>query len=395
MKIAYIVGNFPVLSETFVLNEVIRLKNLGHDITVFAFRGPNNDELKKFTDEGRQLASETIYLTKKEALFSVLTNPFSIFKLWKDNVFFQKNANGKPSFIMRIARAVALAKKFKSGGFTHLHAHWPYASQIAHLIILLTDRSYSISVHAHEVAHESGHFPLVMKTTRFSSFCNAGALNYLIKELTYDFSDKAHLIYHGVDINKFPFLPLHQITDSINVISAGRLTQTKGFDRLIRGCALACSRGAQVKLTILGQGALEPELRKLASDLDFTNHLNMPGWVSQDEVTEYMKASHVFALMADTGFHDGLPNVALEAMACGRPVILSPLPAVNEAIDDSVHGFILNSQNDIEGLAQSLEKFLHEKNLAADMGKKARERVIRDHDADTQIDRMVELFKAM
>jgi len=60
--------------------------------------------------------------------------------------------------------------------------------------------------------------------------------------------------------------------------------------------------------------------------------------------------------MADTNFHDRLPNVVLEAMAAGRPVILSPLPAAQEALTDGAEGFILSSAQDEEGFAAALAK---------------------------------------
>ena len=395
MKIAYLIGNFPVLSETFVLNEIIRLKKLGHEITVFSFAGPSAEDLNKFTHDGKRITEKTVYISKKEALIALLFNPIYILRLWNDNTFFQKHAKGKPNIILRMARAIDLMHKLKSGNYTHLHAHWPYACQVAHLASCIAGINYSISVHAHEVAHESGHFPLVMKTTKFAAFCNAGALNYLKRNLSFDISEKAHLVYHGVDINKFPLLPFSQIENSVQIISAGRLTQTKGFDKLIRGCALACSNGISVKLTILGRGALEKDLLKCAEELDFVSNLNMPGWVSQEEVTEHMKASHVFVLMADTGFHDGLPNVVLEAMACGRLVILSPLPAASEAIEHGVNGFILESQNDLNGLVHLLKKIISNSGLVERMGLKARERVTTDHNADVQINRLVDLFKSV
>jgi glycosyltransferase involved in cell wall biosynthesis len=60
---------------------------------------------------------------------------------------------------------------------------------------------------------------------------------------------------------------------------------------------------------------------------------------------------HLFALLADDTFHDGLPNVVLEAMALGRPVILSPVPAAKEAIRHGETGFVLSAIDAVEEFA--------------------------------------------
>ena len=256
----------------------------------------------------------------------------------------------------------------------------------------LTGIPYSVSIHAHEVAHEGGHFPACFETLSFATYCNKGAMEHLLKKLPEQARAKSHLVYHGVDIRNFEPLPMTKIDGTLNIVTAGRLTRTKGFDRLIRACAQARDAGMDVRLSILGRGQLEDEIRGVASEVGFTDYLDMPGWVSHDQVREYMKNSHVFALLADTSFHDGLPNVVLEAMACSRPVILSPLPAAGEAVDNGKEGFILESPEDYDGFVATLKVITSTENLVEKMGKDARERVCRDHDAETQIVFLQDLF---
>src|SRR5205823_2764513 len=100
----------------------------------------------------------------------------------------------------------------------------------------------------------------------------------------------------------------------LHLISAGRLTRTKGFDRLVRTCARFREQGGEIELTILGEGNLKFELQKMAQNLGFAEHLRLPGWLPHDQISEQLGSAHLFALMADTQFHDGLPNVVLEAM---------------------------------------------------------------------------------
>ena len=64
---------------------------------------------------------------------------------------------------LRLLRAASLSRRLTAAGVTHLHAHWPYATQIAYLVHQMTGIPFSVSIHAHEVEHDAGHFPLVLR----------------------------------------------------------------------------------------------------------------------------------------------------------------------------------------------------------------------------------------
>lgn len=393
MRIAYLIPNFPVLSETFVANEVGRLKALGFDLRIYSFSPPSLSDQLKLSDMSRALMKDTVYIDRRAMMTASIEMPGALLRTWTENRRMQAAATAKPSAIARLLRAVAVASQIKADGIGHLHAHWPYASQVAHLVHCILGVSYSISVHAHEVAHDNGHFPVVFRTLSFASFCNRGAMDYLLQRLVPDAHGKSHLVYHGVDVEHFPFADMPRNMSPINILSAGRLTKTKGFDRLICACAATRDTGVDIRLTILGRGAVEDDLRLLAGKLGFADCLTLPGWVTHDEVRQYIRDSHVFALLADTGFHDGLPNVVLEAMACGRPVILSPLPAATEAVTHHVEGYVLQGVDDIAGFVSAVQQLSSEPSLLRQMGLAARERVEVEHDADTQIKRLAVLFE--
>ena len=248
-----------------------------------------------------------------------------------------------------------------------------------------------MSIHAHEVEHDYGHIPVLFDSIEFAVFCNQAALDRLIENVP-SARERCHLVYHGVDLELFRPLPLPDAAAPLHVISAGRLTRTKGFDRLVRGCARLSDTGVDIKLTILGTGEIMSELRTLAEELGFYAQLCLPGWVPYHRVPEYIKDAQVFALIADTSYDDGLPNVLLEAMACGRPVIVSPLPAAGEAIANGVEGYILESANDIGGLVTALRSFATQPAQVRQIGAAARRRVEADFDARRQIPKLMDLF---
>ena len=262
---------------------------------------------------------------------------------------------------------------------------------VTHLASLLTGVPYSVSIHAHEVAHENGHFREVFRRLDWAAFCNRAAMEHLMVRLPESARDRSHLVYHGVQTARFTPLPMPDEPRPFRVLSAGRLTATKGFDRLVRACARAREKGAPVELAVLGRGDEEARIRQSAREVGFEPFLTLPGWVSHDEIWRWMARSHVFALMANVGFHDGLPNVVLEAMASARPVVLSPLPAAHEAITPGVEGDILAHQSDEEGMADLLVGLAADPERVRAMGLAARARVVSDHDADGQIQRLLAL----
>ena len=176
-------------------------------------------------------------------------------------------------------------------------------------------------------------------------------------------------------------------------MSAGRLTKTKGFDRLVRACARFHAAGGAVELTILGEGTVEAELRAIAAQLGFSQNLHLPGWLPHDQIAARLAESHLFALMADTNFHDGLPNVVLEAMATARPVVLSPLPAAVEAVKNGREGFVLSSAGDEAGFTEVLGRCAGDLVQLQTMGLAARRRVKHAFDENVHALRLKRLFE--
>jgi len=391
MKIAYLISRFPWPSETFISREVSDLMEAGVDVEIFAFEGPPEADMRLLSPQARALAARTRYISKASAAGALLRPGWQ--RAWALNNRFTREATLKTQPLLRLARAASVALQARKSGVTAIHAHWPYGTQVAQLAHQITGLPFSTSVHAHEVAHDNGHFRAAFETLRFASFCNAAAMNHLLDQLPSGARDKAHLIYHGVDIAAFSYSDQYPPHKPLRILSAGRVTPTKGFDRLIRACARGFAEGLDITLTILGRGPALADLRQLALDLGFSDRLDLPGWVSHDEVRSHILNSHVFALMANDDFNDGLPNVVLESMACGRTIILSPLPAASEAIEHGISGFVLPAVDDPESMLDFLRQLNSDPGLVRSMGQAARQRVVGLYDSRAHIRRLRTLFE--
>lgn len=112
-----------------------------------------------------------------------------------------------------------------------------------------------------------------------------------------------------------------------HLVSAGRLSPEKGFDRLIRGFASLADRQPQARLWILGQGPLEGELKHLARRLGLEEKICFPGF--QDNPFVWFKHADLFVL---SSHFEGLPNTLLEALVCGCPVVALAHPGGTEEV---------------------------------------------------------------
>ena len=134
VKLAYLIAKFPALSETFVSNEIFRLSECGLDTQIYAFARTPAADRDKLTLAARVLADRTVYIGKRELLLAAFSSPRRIFPHLLANARMQMVSTGKPRSLMRLLRAAHLARLLEQQGITHLHAHWPYATEVAWLV---------------------------------------------------------------------------------------------------------------------------------------------------------------------------------------------------------------------------------------------------------------------
>jgi glycosyltransferase involved in cell wall biosynthesis len=135
---------------------------------------------------------------------------------------------------------------------------------------------------------------------------------------------------------------------SFRAVAAGRLSREKGFDLLID--ALALARRRDLHLTILGEGPLLSELAQLAQARGVSERVHFAGFLRNPYPT--LAAADLFVLSSR---YEGLPNVVLEALACGTPVVATPAPGGTREILDGIAGCVVADAVSAEALAAALD----------------------------------------
>lgn len=140
--------------------------------------------------------------------------------------------------------------------------------------------------------------------------------------------------------------------DGLLVGAVGRLSAEKGFDVLIRSTRALVSRGLDVRLVVVGEGNERTNLERLVRELQLGDRVRLAGW--QADVRTYFEAMDVFAL---SSLREGLPNVLLEAMALGVPIVSARVNGVPRLVQDGRNGLLVNA-GDADGLTAALATVL-------------------------------------
>ena len=156
------------------------------------------------------------------------------------------------------------------------------------------------------------------------------------------------------------------------VVGAGRLVPLKGFDRLIRSAAQLRSAGHRFGLVIAGDGPMREELEHQVSALRLESCVRLPG---NCDLTRLLPVADVFALASD---YEGLPLVLLEAMGAGLPVVATRLAGLDDLVEASGAGILVNS-GDVNALAAGLGELLDDPHRRCDVGRRARDLIRERH----------------
>ncbi len=180
--------------------------------------------------------------------------------------------------------------------------------------------------------------------------------------------EKTTVIYNPLDLKKITEMARLekevyknvQTNCPINIVASGRLSEEKGFEMLIEGLSL--TKRTDISLSILGSGVLSEKLQQLIYDNKLENQVFLLGHKSNPY--PYYQQANAFILSSK---HEGLPNVVLEALACGTPVLSTPATGGLAEILTGVESCeILGSISSIE-LKEGLNKFNYSSRVPSDV----------------------------
>jgi glycosyltransferase involved in cell wall biosynthesis len=224
---------------------------------------------------------------------------------------------------------------------------------------------------------------------------------YTVNELTelYGISEnKIHVIYNGVDIERFKPRPNRTELrkefgldeDKKIVLFVGRLYHRKGLDTLLTSVPPVLKEFSNVQFVISGTGFKEKEesLKKLAKELEIEDHVTFLGYVPDEKLPDLYSTSDIFVLPA---IYENFPFAILEAQSTALPVISTNVGGIPEFLVDNENGFVIEPR-DPEQLTQKVLALLQNPKRATEMGKRGRELIEENLDWRLITNQVIELY---
>nr|WP_081904245.1 glycosyltransferase [Brevibacillus thermoruber] len=206
---------------------------------------------------------------------------------------------------------------------------------------------------------------------------------------------KITLIRSGIDLRKFPLQPPQPVVDgAFRLLSVGRLTEKKGMDTLIKAFARIRPQFPRATLTIVGDGEEKKKLHRLIRRHRLQHAVTLRGAQPHQEVGRELANCHVFVIACKTaknGNQEGIPNVLMEAMATGRPVISTYHAGIPELVEHGRTGYLVPERS-VSKLADMMKRVLKEQDRWPDVVIRAREKVERRHDIEKQRAKLEALY---
>jgi glycosyltransferase involved in cell wall biosynthesis len=144
---------------------------------------------------------------------------------------------------------------------------------------------------------------------------------------------------------------------------------------MVEACGILRSRAVPFEAVIVGEhGEHEPEIRRRIDALNLGDSVRLAGPMEQSRLFEEYRSAGVFCLpcrVLENGDRDGIPNVLMEAMACGLPVVTTPVSGIPEIIRDGVNGRLV-PPDDPAALADALMRLAADPRRAESLSAAAR-----------------------
>jgi colanic acid/amylovoran biosynthesis glycosyltransferase len=402
MKIGYICGRFPTLTETFVYNEVLKLRERHLDIEVFSIHRPTSDSL---SSETCALAQDTFYVLPLRVirfaiahLYLFLVRPFRYLYVILTFVI-AKNISDIRKMrrtFLHFLEAVYIADGSRKKGISHHHAHFATGpASVAMFVSILNGTTFSFTVHAMDLFRDK---LLLKEKARLASFIISISQynkHTFLRECPDADPEKIRIVRCGVDLRKFQPRRLRR-GEEICLLSVGRLVEKKGFAYLIHACRVLKERGHKFNCVAVGDDPDRTLLEQLIKELDLEEDVRLVGGIPHSSVRDYYEKADIFVLpcvIAQDNDQDGIPVVLIEAMAMGLPCVSTRISGIPELIEHRVSGLLVESRNVTE-LANAIEELIKNEDLRKELGSNGRIKVIQEFSIEDSSEQLAKIFSS-
>jgi glycosyltransferase involved in cell wall biosynthesis len=282
-------------------------------------------------------------------------------------------------------------------GIQHIHAAWAsYPATAAWIASELTGIPFSFSSHAYDIYKVQFLLREKIQRARFVVTCAEANRTALLSLAGEEARRKIHVHRHGVDLSRFyPLSPSIPKGEKVRqILACGNLVPYKGFNYLISACKILHEQGHRFVCSIVGEGPEQKRLTQQIHQLGLSSQVRLVAPMPQRELADQYRKADLFALpcvVARDGNRDVIPNVLVEAMASGIPVISTRLPGILELIQDGEDGVLVPS-GDPKVLAESISALIGDGSKRERLAKAAKQKVAEEYDRRKNAEGLIRTF---
>jgi glycosyltransferase involved in cell wall biosynthesis len=378
MKIAYVMSRFPLLSETFILREMIEMDRQGFEIALYPLicqdQAVVHEEAKAWARKANCIPfiSPKVFIENIKVFFQ---NPIRYL-----SVFFQVFKGNLSSFdflskgLYLFPKAVYTAKRLKLEGVDHIHAHYAtHPALLAWIVHKMTGISYSITVHSHDIYDCHAMLGPKLEAASFIATISNYNIDYMANLLGEWVREKCAIVRCGIDPSRF-HPGRNERGRVFNILQIGTLHWKKDQVTLIKAVALLRDRNIPFQLTIIGEGEERPKIEAEIQKLNLENLVILAGAKAQHEVAQLLPQADCYI---QSSVSEGIPVAIMEALACELPVVATKITGIPELVLHEKTGILVEPGN-IQSMADALQAMYLNSEQAKAMGKQGREWVLQE-----------------
>ncbi|MFQ5779385.1 MAG: glycosyltransferase [Nitrospiria bacterium] len=255
-----------------------------------------------------------------------------------------------------------------------VHAQWIYTGLIALVVKMVRGIPFIVTLNGSDV--------LLSRKGRFACFVSLWILKKAALITTVSQHLRKWVVAQGIPENRVIFLRngvdlrpngrREKASSPFRLIYVGSLIPGKGVRYLIEALSHIDQKEKEICLVVIGEGREKEQLQRRVDMYGLGGAVEFVGAQPPDQIPYWMSRSDCLVLPS---LWEGTPNVVLEAMACGLPVVASDLPGIREVVNHGVHG-LLAEPKDVAGLAQNLLKMIKNKELRLQMGRRGQKAIV-------------------
>jgi len=400
VKVCYITAQAPYgRGETFILEEMLCIKELGVDLLVF----PRNPVKEVFHKGGKVLVENAVWLpliTFRMFIFFIIS--LSKVKLWFVLMAILKESCTwwvRVKNFAVVPKSVYVASLLRRRKVDHIHAHWgSTTATMAWIISELTGIPWSFTLHRWDIT-ENNLLREKVESAEFVRCISECGKSELLEIIGKKYGRKIKMIHVGVKVSKNIFGHKERRSGhrKFRIVTPANLLEVKGHKYLIEACSVLMSRGVNnFQCTFYGEGPLRSKLEVLVEEKRLNNYVQMPGAIPHEKLMMQYEGGEVDAVIlpsitTDKGEHEGIPTALMEAMAYGVPVVSTNTGGIPELLSAGA-GIIVEEKNSRQ-LADAIENLVAGGDLLRRLGQKGYERVRDRFNIHKNTAQLLELFR--